>query len=428
MPTPPTCIDSNLRYNEDPRALLRKFLWTGLLCLAVVLLLATYGIYRAYSWRLIESAHTEAKATCQVLLVKEKQHLLAVDDRGHTRLKLANSEQSNFEKRLQKYFKPFAIDTVRIWDLNHQAINNVGDGDNQRGPASLQALDQALTGQSVSLLGKSDAVGLKGKIEGETENQVFSYLPIWGKNKEVLGAIEIRRSVESYRAKIRREVAFFAMLLGSALLALFGCVFFLVNKGANRLAQTQQVLHFLATTDPLTGLYNRREILARASKIFSKEQERKQHKDSVNFGLLMLDFDNFKGINDTYGHPIGDRVLQELASRLQAALRPYDIIGRVGGEEFMVALPESNLEQCQEIADRLCKTVQENPFEIDGMLIRGSISIGGATARPLDKGLESLLQRADQRLYQAKTRGKNRVSWSEEAVFDSHQTGQSRPC
>lgn len=85
----------------------------------------------------------------------------------------------------------------------------------------------------------------------------------------------------------------------------------------------------------------------------------------------------------------------------------------------MVVLPESNLEQCQDIAERLCKTVRDNPFEIDGLLVRGSISIGGATAHPLDRELEAVLQRADKRLYQAKTRGKDRASWTDDVVCSS---------
>lgn len=423
-----TCIDSALLPSEDPRTLLRKFLWTGLLCLAMLLLLATYGIYRAYSWRLIESAHAEAKATCQVLLIKEKKHLLAIDKTGQSLLKLSDQEQANFEKRLQKYFKPFAVDSVRIWDLNQRLVNHAQAENNHSTTIIPPALDRTLAGQSFSLLGKDSDAGFEGKDGEIAANQVISYLPIWGRDKEVLGAIEIRRSVESYRREVRRGVTFFALLLGSALLALFGCVFFLVSKGANRLAETQQILHALATTDPLTGLYNRREVLARASDSFAKKKENKRHKTPANFGLLMLDFDNFKKINDTYGHPVGDRVLQELATRIRAALRPYDIVGRVGGEEFLVVLPDSCLEQCQEIAERLCKTVREDPFLVDGLRIFGSISIGGATAHPFDRNLEVLLQRADERLYQAKNRGKNRVSWAEEPAFNSCLAGQTNHC
>lgn len=419
MPKTAASIDFDPRLRDNPRVLLRKFLWTGLLCLTAVLLLATYGVYRAYSWRLIESAHTEAKATCQVLLVKEKKLLIDINEKGHAELKLEDSEKTNFGKHLQKYFQPFAIDFIRIWDLQRRVVDHTGDENNTRQTVIPPALDKSLAGESFSFLGKESDIGLGRKDREIATNQVISFLPILGENKEVLGAIEIRRSIKSYRAKIRREVAFFALSLGTALLALFGCVYFLVVKGANRLTQTQQILHLLATTDPLTGLYNRREIFARACDIFSKEQDSKPHNAPLNFGLLILDFDNFKRINDTYGHPIGDRILQELASPLQAALRPYDILGRVGGEEFMVVLPESNLEQCQDIAERLCKTVRDNPFEIDGLLVRGSISIGGATAHPLDRELEAVLQRADKRLYQAKTRGKDRASWTDDVVCSS---------
>ncbi len=422
MPKTSVSIDLDPRLRDNPGVLLRKFIWTGLLCLTAVLLLATYGIYRAYSWRLIESAHAEAKATCQVLLVKEKKLLIDMDERGHVQLKLDASEKATFDKRLQKYFQPFAINFVRIWDLHRRVVNHTGDEINDQQAVIPPALNKALAGESLSFLGKDGEIGLESQERGKAANQVISFLPIWGKKKEILGAIEFRRSIKNYRAKVRREVVFFALLLGSALLALFGCVYFLVVKGANRLTQTQQILHLLATTDSLTGLYNRREILARAGNIFSKEQDAKGLNKPLSFGLLILDFDNFKRVNDTYGHPIGDRVLQELASRLKGALRPYDILGRVGGEEFMVVLPDSNLEQCKEIAERLRKTVRENPFEIDGLLIRGSISIGGATAQPLDPDLDAVMKRADNRLYQAKNRGKDRAFWTDTEILDSRQS------
>lgn len=268
MPKTAASIDFDPRLRDNPRVLLRKFLWTGLLCLTAVLLLATYGVYRAYSWRLIESAHTEAKATCQVLLVKEKKLLIDINEKGHAELKLEDSEKTNFGKHLQKYFQPFAIDFIRIWDLQRRVVDHTGDENNTRQTVIPPALDKSLAGESFSFLGKESDIGLGRKDREIATNQVISFLPILGENKEVLGAIEIRRSIKSYRAKIRREVAFFALSLGTALLALFGCVYFLVVKGANRLTQTQQILHLLATTDPLTGLYNRREIFARASDIF----------------------------------------------------------------------------------------------------------------------------------------------------------------
>ena len=416
--------DSALELNEDPRVLVRKFFWCGLLCLVILLVLTSYGIYRIYSWRLLESTHAEAKAACQVILVKEKKHLLEIDKSGQTRLNLPASEQAGFAKRLRSYFQPFAVDSIRIWNLQKQLVNRT---DCQKGispPPDSDALAKALAGDDTSLLTKNPNSSEFGNHFWDSAAQVVTYLPVWGRNKEVLGAIEIRQSVDNYQAEIHSGIAGFIFLLGAALLTLFGCVFLLVRTGAERLARAQHILHSLATTDPLTGLYNRREVLTRAEKDFATRQQKSaHHQEPVNFGLLMLDVDDFKDVNDTYGHAVGDRVLQELAQRIRTVLRPYDVLGRIGGEEFLVVLPDSSLEQCQEIAERLCRTVREKPFAIDGLRIFGSISIGGATAYPLDRDLKALLQRADERLYRAKNLGKNRVFWAEEALCGGEVSG-----
>jgi len=411
------CFENALDCSEDPRTMLRKFFWIGLLCLVALLIMATYGIYRVFSWRLVESAHTEAQAICQVVLVKEKKHLLAIDDQGLARLELPDEEKAGFEKRLKKYLAPFAIDVVWVWDQRHRIINRTGSQQGNPMVTPSPALAQALAGGSLSRLEKSSDASFQGGTDRDSKEQMVSYLPIWGQHKnEVLGAFEIRRSVEDYRAAIRRGVAFSAILLSTVLLALFACVFLLVKKGAQRLAKAQDILHALATTDPLTGIYNRREVLARAEECFPERQGGHCRNVSEGFSILMLDFDDFKNINDSYGHPVGDRVLQELVCRIQTVLRSSDIVGRVGGEEFLVVLPDSNSGQCQEVADRLRKAVRERPFDLGDLQIYGSISIGGATAGLLDSGLEALLKRADKGLYRAKNLGKDFSCWEKEAV------------
>ncbi len=405
-----------LGFNEDPRALLRKFTWVGMVCLTVILVLATYGIYRVFNWRLVESAHGEAQGICHIVLVKEKRHLLVFDGRGGARLKLEVGKQEAFEKRVREYLEPFAIDGMRIWDLQHQIVYSTGSEKDVRVIAGSPELDRALKGERVSRLEKSSYAPVAGKTGRGTGDQVVSYMPIWGRNKVILGAMEIRRNVAGYRAAIRRGVTFSAIVLVTVLLALFACVFLLVKRGADRLAKAQEVLRILATTDPLTGVFNRRETLSRADESFSRRQRGSCWKTPDNFGCLMLDFDNFKIINDTYGHPAGDLVLQELAVRFKAVLRPCDIVGRFGGEEFLVVLPDTSLPQCRDIAERLRKAVREKPFDLGNLQIFGSISIGGASAHPLDRNIESVLHRADEGLYRAKNQGKDCAVWVDDAA------------
>jgi diguanylate cyclase (GGDEF)-like protein len=421
-----TGYETELGFNEDPRVLLRRFIWVGMFCLAAILVLATYGIYRVFNWRLVESAHGEAQGICHIVLVKEKRHLLVFDGHGGARLELGAGRKEDLDKRVREYLEPFAVDGMRIWGLEHRIVYSTGSEKDGRVVAASPELDRALKGERVSRLEKGSYATVAGMTGRDGGDQVASYLPIWGRDKAILGAMEIRRNVAGYRAEIRRGVAFSATVLGIVLLALFACVFLLVKWGADRLAKAQEALRILATTDSLTGVFNRREALSRAENSFSRRQRGGCRNTPENFGCLMLDFDNFKIINDTYGHPAGDLVLQELAVRFRAVLRPCDIVGRFGGEEFLVILPDASFEQCRDIAERLRKAVREKPFDLGGQQIFGSISIGGASAYPMDRDIETVMHRADEGLYRAKKLGKDCAVWVDDHTFGACGSGNLR--
>lgn len=409
----PIATDSS----EDPRLLLRRFLWLGLLCVVALLTLATYGVYRVYNWRLVESAHAEAQAICQVVLVKEKRQLLDTDADGNVRLVVPEDKRANFNRRMRQYLKPYAVDAVRIWDRQLRLVNSSGKEQSDHGQVKSPLLDKALAGQSFSRLEKNSSVDAsESKHEGAPE-QMVSYLPIWGHSKTVLGTIEIRRNMESIRAQLHRAVTFSGIVLAAVMFALFFCIYLLVKQGVVRLAKAQEDLQWLATTDPLTGVYNRREVLARTEELLSQWGAAGDRNTSF-VSVLMVDFDNFKMINDTYGHPIGDRVLQELAARIQACLEPKDILGRMGGEEFLVVLPGAGVSTCRDIAERLCQAVRKAPFDPENYRISGSISVGMATMQAHDGSMDAMLHEADQGLYVAKNRGKDCASLAGELSSD----------
>ena len=135
-------------------------------------------------------------------------------------------------------------------------------------------------------------------------------------------------------------------------------------EAANRALQAaNQELKLLATTDPLTGLWNRRQV-----------DEQVQHGlDHANrydeeLAIILLDIDHFKAINDSFGHPIGDRVLVELAQRVRAQLRKSDGLGRWGGEEFLVLMPHTSGEDARRLAEKLRRIVAETPIEDVGIV------------------------------------------------------------
>jgi len=166
----------------------------------------------------------------------------------------------------------------------------------------------------------------------------------------------------------------------------------------------------LAMIDSLTGLYNRRQLFNLGQIEFSRAC-RYNHSISV----IMLDIDLFKKVNDVYGHIIGDQVLQQIATRCRSVLRSSDIIGRYGGEEFVILLPETGIHQAQNIANRIRLLVLDRPIMTDRGDVSVSVSLGISSMEgDCDSRLEWVIDQADQALLKAKELGRNRViTWQE---------------
>jgi len=174
------------------------------------------------------------------------------------------------------------------------------------------------------------------------------------------------------------------------------------SRALRRLEDTRARLDHLATIDSLTETYNRRYFMERARReIFQKPRA----------ALLLFDIDHFKKINDNYGHDIGDQVLQGLCKVCKNNLRENDLFARFGGEEFIILLPDTNLEKAQQIADRLCNVVSKTTFITSQGEMTTTISIGVSTFSPLNQvSIETLLIQADKAMYQSKQAGRNRVT------------------
>ncbi|EDP75288.1 GGDEF domain-containing protein [Hydrogenivirga sp. 128-5-R1-1] len=181
---------------------------------------------------------------------------------------------------------------------------------------------------------------------------------------------------------------------------LFGAGFSALIGLHSSLKEKEKKLKELASTDPLTGLPNRREIMNFLDFEFNRAK-----RNGTPLSVAVIDLDDFKFINDTYGHVAGDEVLKSLASLIRRNLRSTDMVGRFGGEEFVVVMPDTPLNTAVKVMERLRRVVEETYFEPIGSV---SISVGVAQLREGDD-VSNLLSRADGKLYQAKREGKNRV-------------------
>jgi two-component system, cell cycle response regulator len=177
----------------------------------------------------------------------------------------------------------------------------------------------------------------------------------------------------------------------------------------DRLQDNYQRSLALALTDSLTGLYNRRYLMAHLDGLMARAVE-----NTEGPAVLMLDIDYFKRVNDNHGHPAGDAVLREVASRIARHVRAFDLVARYGGEEFVVVMPETSLAIAAMVGERLRNVVAAKPIALgDGQgELEMTISVGIAIAREGGDSPTAVLQRADKALYEAKGRGRNCVAGS----------------
>jgi diguanylate cyclase (GGDEF)-like protein len=179
------------------------------------------------------------------------------------------------------------------------------------------------------------------------------------------------------------------------------------------LIQAREDLRFQATHDSLTGLRSRGSTLD----LLSSELQR-GFRSHTSTGLLMIDLDHFKSVNDTHGHLAGDAVLKEAARRISNAVRSYDFVGRYGGEEFLAVLSNCTLEELEIVAERIRSAVAETAIATKTTNINVTVSVGGVVALDKTPDLE-LLSAADSALYEAKRAGRNRV------IIDARAASQS---
>jgi len=189
---------------------------------------------------------------------------------------------------------------------------------------------------------------------------------------------------------------------------LLGFLFLFFRRLTNKINDAQTRIEEMAILDVLTGLFNRRHVMER----FSEEMKRARRLGK-DLGCIMIDIDNFKAINDTYGHLVGDKTLREVSEVLKRSVRTYDITGRYGGEEFLIILPDTDFRETGIFAERIRTAIQTHPVgESEATpAIPVTISLGITSLTDTDISIDNMIKRADDGLYKAKKEGRDRVAW-----------------
>jgi diguanylate cyclase (GGDEF)-like protein len=190
-----------------------------------------------------------------------------------------------------------------------------------------------------------------------------------------------------------------------------------IIKLQDELIVARETQRQLATHDALTNVLNRRAVLEGLRRELLRAQ-----RGGPAVGIIMVDLDHFKKVNDVHGHLVGDMVLCEAAQRLQSRLRPYDFLGRYGGEEFLVVLPGCATQETASVAERLRLQLESSPLTLKEVQIGITGSFGVASSRDVAEDVDAVIWAADAALYRAKHEGRNRVvTWTGETI------GSQRP-
>jgi diguanylate cyclase (GGDEF)-like protein len=210
--------------------------------------------------------------------------------------------------------------------------------------------------------------------------------------------------------EIQRHAYYYAYMTLSTPLV-FGLFGWALGSLLDRLEEKKALLERLVAvrerqslTDDLTGLFNHRYLLKEAE----REAERVARRPHA-LASIMIDIDDFKRVNDRFGHLAGDAVLREVASVLQRSVRKVDTVGRYGGDEFLVLMPDATLETARRAAERIRQDVGRHPFRVDGEKLPVSLSVGVYAPGDQPVGEVELIEKADEALLKAKARGKDRV-------------------
>jgi diguanylate cyclase (GGDEF)-like protein len=264
--------------------------------------------------------------------------------------------------------------------FNERLEQQIRDVLQQQLPTSLLSTDMVVRSDFADLPGES-------KSEEVLQHKMFTMLR---QDYRPAGILLVFRAEGAFQPAEQRLFDFFANQLSMTL-------------GGIR---AHEQIENLADTDDLTGIWNKRYF--RRQLPFEIERARIYQ---LPLSLIMFDIDNFKEINDTFGHDMGDVVLSELCGTVRESLRQPDLFARWGGDEFMIILPHTDYEGAQCVAERILSRVRDLSILADGMTaVRCSLSIGIATYLAPDMTAQDLTRRADERLYNAKKGGKNRIA------------------
>jgi diguanylate cyclase (GGDEF)-like protein len=398
---------------DSPERFKRIYLLVAFSCLVVVLIVSVIIINRQNHNNLLEDAALDAEKTAAAFMALDEDMLVRTLTAGSGVCPLVPGVIDALDLRARSFLQSFKIARMVICDRTRCIVFSTSRALIGNSAQDNPLLASALRGSRKAVFHTHQSItDLAGRQRPDAE-VAETFVPVRDRSGQVIGAIGFTLDMSDVKAEFRENLVVSVASLVTALLILSLVSYGVINRESAELARAYQLLETLAVTDGLTGLVNRRHLLAHAENLFTMLQRSPDKiAEGVGLGLVMMDLDHFKEVNDTHGHLVGDEVLREMARRFESVIRPYDILGRYGGEEFLLLLPNTTAHDLAVISRRLLDVTRSEPVTVNDLSLWMTVSIGCTWTGARESGLDKALHQADELLYEAKRSGRNRVESS----------------
>ncbi len=397
----------------NPQRLLKLFTLVSAVSVVAIIVYVSFGISAIITKRNIETAELDAVAITKALYELEREVLYGTDASGRGSVQVSKEQFAGLDEGMRFFLAPMNIVKIKVFSRDKvivystdQSIIGQADPDNAK-------LSEAMNGAVVSHLARKDEIwDLAGEQRVDVDI-VEAYLPVRDGN-EIVGIFEVYLDITRRQDQVRDTVFASLVVISSVLILVFGLLYLFMRRGTTELTRVQDDLETISITDALTGAYNRRHLFVRASEELSRLKRQREHrKENTGVGVILIDIDHFKRINDEHGHLVGDAVIREVAARVRGMIRQCDTFGRYGGEEFLLILPDVETSGLKSVAERVWRAVRSEPFAIDTAHVPVTCSLGASLMLESDDTIEAAIHRSDLALYRSKQTGRDKISYDD---------------
>ncbi len=390
------------------RQLLRLLQLVALVGVIFLVVMTTVGFRHIQSYQAFQLAEEEASWLCASLLREEANQFFRQDSNGEYSLGIAPEQIPALSRSILTFLRPLDIHKVVIYALDGNIVFSTEPAVLAHDAPPTEVLDVVSRGELHTRVYEApENHDIAGGSYADRD-LIETYVPIKSPGGNVVGVFEIYRDMNRYSGAFAQVFMQASALVGGLVLLVIGCSVLILRCGFRELTRAQEELHRLATRDALTGVLSRREIVNRATVELSRVHRLFPGDPDFDMSVILLDLDHFKQVNDGYGHPAGDAVLKSVAESIADVIRDFDSVGRYGGEEFLVLLPGTGRKGAYLAAERIREAISSKVVMYGSNCLRVTASLGVSSCRGQeDSSIQSLLKRADTRLYEAKAKGRN---------------------